>query len=65
MSEARPYCISKNEVWEAYQRVKENKGAAGIDEQSIEDFEKNLKRIFTRSGIACHRVAIFHHRFGR
>lgn len=44
MSEAKPYCISKKEVWEAYQRVKENKGAAGIDEQSIEDFEKNLKK---------------------
>src|SRR6201982_712325 len=43
MSEAKPYCISKKEVWEAYQRVKENKGGAGIDEQSIEDFEKNLK----------------------
>ena len=44
MSEAKPFCISKREVWEAYQRVKENKGAAGIDEESIEDFEKNLKR---------------------
>ena len=44
MSEAKPFCISKKEVWEAYQRVKENKGAAGIDEQSIEDFEKDLKK---------------------
>src|SRR5215831_4172343 len=44
MSEAKPFCIAKKEVWEAYQRVKENKGAAGIDEQSIEDFEKNLKK---------------------
>jgi RNA-directed DNA polymerase len=40
MSEAKPFCISKKEVWEAYQRVKENKGAAGIDDQSIEDFER-------------------------
>ncbi|HXC62349.1 MAG TPA: group II intron reverse transcriptase/maturase, partial [Nitrospiria bacterium] len=44
MNEAKPFCISKKEVWEAYKRVKENKGAAGIDEQTIEDFEKGLKK---------------------
>jgi RNA-directed DNA polymerase len=44
MSEAKPFCISKWEVWEAYKRVKANKGAAGVDEQSIEDFEKRLKK---------------------
>src|ERR1035441_10770088 len=44
MNEAKPFCISKKEVWAAYKRVKENKGAAGIDEQSIEDFEKRLKK---------------------
>ena len=44
MSEAKPFCISKWEVWEAYKRVKANKGAAGVDEQSIEDFEKKLKK---------------------
>jgi hypothetical protein len=38
MNEAKPFCISKKEVWEAYKRVKENKGAAGVDGQSIEDF---------------------------
>jgi RNA-directed DNA polymerase len=43
MNEAKPFCISKKEVWKAYERVKANKGAAGVDEQSIEDFEKNLK----------------------
>ncbi len=31
MSAAKSFCISKNEVLEAYQRVKANKGAAGID----------------------------------
>jgi RNA-directed DNA polymerase len=30
-------------VVNAYKRVKQNAGGAGIDEQSIEDFEKNLK----------------------
>src|SRR5580692_2838627 len=44
MSEAKPFGISKWEVWEAYKRVKANKGAAGVDEQSIADFEKRLKR---------------------
>ena len=43
MSKAKPFCISKNEVWEAYKRVKANKGAAGVDDESIEDFERNLK----------------------
>jgi RNA-directed DNA polymerase len=43
MSEAKPFCISKREVWEAYQRVKANKGAAGVDGQSLEDFERKLK----------------------
>jgi RNA-directed DNA polymerase len=41
---AKPFHISKREVWEAYQRVKANKGAAGVDEQSIADFERRLKQ---------------------
>jgi retron-type reverse transcriptase len=43
MSEAKPFSISKREVWEAYKRVRANQGAAGVDEQSIADFERNLK----------------------
>ncbi len=43
MSEAKSFSISKGEVWEAYRRVKANKGAAGVDEQSLEDFERKLK----------------------
>ena len=35
--------IPKRLVWEAYQRVKANKGAAGVDGQSIEEFEDDLK----------------------
>ena len=43
MSEAKPFVISKWEVQEAYKRVKANQGAAGVDEQSIADFERDLK----------------------
>ena len=38
MDKTKPYEISKHVVMEAYKRVKANKGAAGIDEESIRDF---------------------------
>src|SRR5436190_8259608 len=43
MADVRPYTISKQVVWDAYSRVKANKGAAGVDGQSIEAFESDLK----------------------
>lgn len=39
----KPFDISKREVWEAYEKVKANKGAAGVDGCSIEVFEADLK----------------------
>jgi len=39
----KPFEISKWAVWEAYRRVEANKGAAGVDEQSIAEFERDLK----------------------
>ena len=39
----KPYQISKHLVWEAYQRVKANKGAAGVDGESLQAFEAKLK----------------------
>src|SRR6202158_5110487 len=42
MDEAKPFLIPKREVWEAFKSVKANQGAAGVDGQSIEDFEANL-----------------------
>jgi RNA-directed DNA polymerase len=48
----KPFQIDKIVVWEAFQRVKANKGAAGVDEQSIAEFEqdrdKNLYRVWNR-----------------
>ncbi len=42
MDQAKPFAIAKREVWEAFKRVKANQGAAGVDGQSIADFEANL-----------------------
>ena len=42
MEKAKPFSISKREVWEAYKRVKANQGAAGVDGQSIAEFESDL-----------------------
>lgn len=43
MDKTKPFLIPKRAVWEAYLRVKANRGAAGVDEQSIEAFEQRLK----------------------
>ena len=42
-SQVKPFDIPKQMVWEAYQRVKANKGAAGVDGQSVEQFEQDLR----------------------
>jgi RNA-directed DNA polymerase len=38
----KPFRIEKRQVYEAYKAVKSNHGAAGVDGQSLEDFEKGL-----------------------
>lgn len=43
MGKAKPFSISKREVWEAFKRVRSNRGAAGVDGQSIEKFERDLE----------------------
>jgi RNA-directed DNA polymerase len=43
VDKAKPFCISKWEVWEAYKRVRVNQGAAGVDGQTIAEFEEDLK----------------------
>ena len=47
VSEPKPkeksFDISKQVVWDSYERVKANQGAAGVDGESIADFEADLK----------------------
>jgi RNA-directed DNA polymerase len=45
VSEPKPksFEISKRAVWEAWLRVKANKGGAGVDGESIKEFEENLQ----------------------
>jgi RNA-directed DNA polymerase len=51
-TEVKPFDISKQLVWAAYQKVKANAGAAGIDGQSLADFAQdernNLYKIWNR-----------------
>ena len=42
MASTKPYRIAKRAVWEAYQLVKANRGAAGVDDETIPMFEQNL-----------------------
>ena len=42
MNKTKSYEISKKVVFEAFKRVKANKGAEGIDKESLEEFEANL-----------------------
>ena len=39
----KPFKISKQAVWEAYLEVRRNDGAAGVDGQSVGEFEKDLR----------------------
>ena len=52
MDKTKPFGIAKRDVWEAYKQVKANHGAAGVDGQSIEQFEDdlshNLNRVWNR-----------------
>jgi RNA-directed DNA polymerase len=52
LNKAKPFRISKRQVWEAFKKVKANRGAAGVDEQSIaafeEDLENNLYKLWNR-----------------
>jgi len=42
-SNGKSFVISKQMVWRAYQRVRANRGAPGVDDESIAAFEQDLK----------------------
>ena len=39
----KPFNIDKKQVYEAYKAVKSNAGSAGVDGQTIEQFESDLQ----------------------
>lgn len=43
LKETKPFEISKEVVWEAYVKIRENKGSAGIDGVTLEEFGMDLK----------------------
>ena len=43
MAKTKSFDITKQMVYQAYKRIKANKGAAGVDHISLERFEDNLK----------------------
>ena len=43
MSVTKPFAIPKRLVFAAFRAVKANAGAAGVDKETIEDFEKDLQ----------------------
>ena len=43
MSATKPFSIPKKLVYDAFKAVKANAGAAGVDKETIEDFEADLK----------------------
>jgi RNA-directed DNA polymerase len=41
--DGKSFAIPKQLVWEAWRRVKDNKGALGVDGQDLDEFEANLE----------------------
>lgn len=58
MNATKPFTIDKWLVYEAYKAVKANAGSAGVDRQSLEDFEVDLKsnlyKIWNRMSSGCY-----------
>lgn len=56
--QTKPFIINRGQVYEAYRRVKSNAGSAGVDKQSIAEFEENLKdnlyKLWNRMSSGCY-----------
>lgn len=65
MNKTKPYKIPKRLVYEAYKKVKANKGAAGVDNITLTQFEENLKdnlyKIWNRMSSGSYFPIIPHH----
>lgn len=44
LDKPKPFDIPKALVWESYKQVKANKGGAGVDQESLEEFDKKLSK---------------------
>ena len=55
-SSAKPFEISKWEVWQAYEKVKATKGAPGVDDVDLAAFETDLKNNLYRIWSASSRA---------
>nr|WP_245248659.1 reverse transcriptase domain-containing protein [Yokenella regensburgei] len=64
MSQSKLFALSRQAVWSAYKKVKANKGSAGVDGQSIEDFDKNLVGNLYKLWNRMSSAAICRQRFG-
>ena len=60
----KPFDISRTEVWEAYLKVRANKGAPGVDGVTLEEFEKDLRNNLYRIWSASSRAGGVAMRFG-
>ena len=58
----KPFKITKKQVYEAYKAVKSNQGAAGVDKETIEQFDANLKGNLYKLWNWMSRETIFHRR---
>lgn len=58
MNQSKAFEITKQEIVNAYKKVKENKGSAGSDNQTIENFDSNIKnnlyKIWNRMSSGCY-----------
>ena len=54
----KPFDIPKALVWKAWEKVRANNGAAGVDDKSVADFEENLKanlyKLWNRMSSGCY-----------